>query len=272
MNIGQRIGDYEVVEVLGQGGMGQVYKVKNLVSERIEAMKVLLPNIEGESELAERFQREIKMQAALDHPNIAKLHTALRDSNQLLVIMEFVEGSSLEKVLAKGPLLARDAAGYASQVLDALAYAHGRGIVHRDVKPQNMMLTPAGVIKLLDFGIARVKTDSKLTKPGSTLGSLYYMSPEQIQGAEPDPRSDLYSVGIVLYEMVTGKRPFLGDTDYSIMAGHLQQVPVPPVQLVPWTLGPLNEIILMAIAKDPEKRFQSAEAFRTALQSEIGRA
>jgi serine/threonine protein kinase len=266
MNIGERVGDYEIVEVLGQGGMGQVYKVRNILSERIEAMKVLLPNLEGDSDLADRFLREIKVQAAFDHPNIAKLFTALRASNQLLMVMEFVEGTSLEKLLAKGPLLVGEAVDYASQVLNALAYAHGRGVVHRDIKPANMMRTSSGQVKLLDFGIAHM-ADSKLTKVGTTVGSLYYMSPEQVKGAPADPRSDLYSLGVVLYEMVTGKRPFQGDSPSSIMAAHLQQTPVAPSEMVPWVLGPLNEIILMAVNKDPEARFQSAEAFRNALQS-----
>jgi serine/threonine protein kinase len=266
MNIGERVGDYEIVEVLGQGGMGQVYKVKNVLSERIEAMKVLLPNMEGDSDLAERFLREIKVQAAFDHPNIAKLYTALRASNQLLMVMEFVEGTSMEKLLAKGPLLVGETVDYASQVLDALAYAHGRGVVHRDIKPANMMRTPAGKVKLLDFGIAHM-ANSNLTQVGTTVGSLFYMSPEQVKGGPADPRSDLYSLGVVLYEMVTGKRPFLGDSASAIMTAHLQQTPVAPNDMVPWVLGPLNEIILMAVAKDPDARFQSAAAFRNALQS-----
>ncbi len=266
MNIGDRIGDYEIVEILGQGGMGQVYKVKNVLSERIEAMKVLLPNMEGDSDLAERFLREIKVQAAFDHPNIAKLYTALRSSNQLLMVMEYVEGVSLEKMLAKGPLLVGEAVNYAGQVLDALGYAHGRGVVHRDIKPANIMITPSGNIKLLDFGIAHM-SNSNLTQVGTTVGSLFYMSPEQVKGGPADPRSDLYSLGIVLYEMVTGKRPFTGDSASAIMTAHLQQTPVAPNDMVPWVLGPLNEIILMAVAKDTQARFQSAAAFRNALQN-----
>jgi serine/threonine-protein kinase len=266
MNIGERVGDYEIVEVLGQGGMGQVYKVKNVLSERIEAMKVLLPNMEGDSDLAERFLREIKVQAAFDHPNIAKLYTALRASNQLLMVMEFVEGTSMEKLLVKGPLLVGETVDYASQVLDALAYAHGRDVVHRDIKPANIMRTPSGKVKLLDFGIAHM-ANSDLTQVGTTVGSLFYMSPEQVKGGPADPRSDLYSLGVVLYEMVTGKRPFVGDSASAIMTAHLQQTPVAPNDMVPWVLGPLNEIILMAVAKDPDARFQSAAAFRNALQS-----
>ena len=270
MNIGDRIGDYEIVEILGQGGMGQVYKVKNVLSERIEAMKVLLPNMEGDSDLAERFLREIKVQAAFDHPNIAKLYTALRSSNQLLMVMEYVEGVSLEKMLAKGPLLVGEAVNYAGQVLDALGYAHGRGVVHRDIKPANIMITPSGNVKLLDFGIAHM-SNSNLTQVGTTVGSLFYMSPEQVKGGPADPRSDLYSLGIVLYEMVTGKRPFTGDSASAIMTAHLQQTPVAPNDMVPWVLGPLNEIILMAVAKDSQARFQSATAFRNALKNVGGK-
>jgi len=267
MNIGDRVGDYEIVEVLGAGGMGQVYKVRNVLSERIEALKVLLPTLGGDTELADRFLREIKVQAALDHPNIAKLHTALRASNQLLMVMEFVEGVSLETLLKHGQLLVQDAVGYTSQLLDALGYAHARGVVHRDIKPANIMRTPAGTIKLLDFGIARITTDRKLTQTGTTLGSIYYMSPEQIKGSDPDPRSDLYSLGVVLYEMVTGKKPFQGDSNYSIMAAHLQQTPPPPIEVVPWVQGPSSDVIMKAIAKDPDARFQSAQEFRAALEN-----
>jgi serine/threonine-protein kinase len=267
MKIGERIGDYEIVEVLGTGGMGEVYKVRNVLSERFEAMKVLLPNLAGNPELAERFLREIKMQASLDHPNIAKLHTAFRDGNRLLMVMEFVEGLPLEKLLASGPVLTSDALSYAGQVLDALAYAHGRGVIHRDIKPANLMRTSSGTIKLLDFGIAHMKADPKLTQTGTTVGSLYYIAPELIKGAEPDPRCDIYSLGVVLYEMVTGRKPFTGDSQYSIMAAHMEGAPAAPADSVPWIPGPLSDVILKAIAKDPAARFQSAEAFKAALEA-----
>jgi serine/threonine protein kinase len=266
MKIGERVGDYEVLEVLGNGGMGEVYKVRNLLSERLEAMKVLLPNLAGDPGLAERFLREIKLQASLDHPNIAKLHTAFRDSNQLLMIMEFVEGVSVEKLLAHGALLTHDAINYTSQVLNALAYAHARGVVHRDIKPANLMRTPAETIKLLDFGIAHMKADHKLTQPGTTLGSLYYIAPELINGSEPDHRCDIYSLGVVLYEMVTGSKPFQGDSQYSILSAHVQSTPVAPAEAAPWVAGPLNDVILKAMAKDPAHRFQSAEAFKNEIE------
>ena len=267
MNIGERIGDYEIVQILGAGGMGQVYKVRNVLSDRIEAMKVLLPNLEGDPGLADRFLNEIKVQATLDHPNIAKLHTAFRAGNQLVMVMEFVDGTSLAQVLQRGPLPPSAAAAYASQVLDALAYAHAHGVIHRDIKPANIMLAADGHIKLMDFGIARVQADKRLTQTGSTVGSLFYMSPEQIKGSDPDGRSDLYSLGITMYEMVTGRRPFLGDSDFQIMSAHLQQSPMAPIEVIPGIPSGLSDIILMAIEKEPAARFQSAEAFRAALAS-----
>ncbi|MEO8051402.1 MAG: protein kinase [Acidobacteriota bacterium] len=267
MNIGERIGDYEIVEILGAGGMGQVYKVRNALSDRIEAMKVLLPNLEGDPGLADRFLNEIKVQATLDHPNIAKLHTAMRAGNQLVMVMEFVNGTSLSQVLQGGPLPPSTAAAYAAEVLEALGYAHAHGVIHRDIKPANIMLTSGGQIKLMDFGIARVQADRRLTQTGSTVGSLFYMSPEQIKGGDPDGRSDLYSLGITMYEMVTGRRPFLGDSDFQIMSAHLQQAPMAPIEVIPGIPAALSEIILMAIEKEPAARFQSAEAFRAALAS-----
>jgi serine/threonine-protein kinase len=271
--IGSRVGDYEVLEVLGAGGMGRVYKVRNVISDRVEAMKVLLPDLEGDGELADRFMREIKVQASLDHPNIAALHTALRLDNQLLMLMEYVEGVTIEEVLRSGPLPIDKAIDYTVQVLSALSYAHARGVVHRDLKPANMIVTASGVVKLMDFGIAKMAADHRLTQAGRTVGSLYYMSPEQIKGAaDLDPRSDLYSLGISLYEMVTGARPFQGDSEYSIMAAHLQTNPPPPIQLDPKLPPGVSEIILMSLEKDPAQRFQTADAFRGALLSVRGSA
>ncbi|HUI40445.1 MAG TPA: protein kinase [Terriglobia bacterium] len=264
---GQRIGDYEILGVLGAGGMGKVYKVRNVISDRIEAMKILLPDLAGQKDLADRFLREIKMLASLNHPNIASLRTALTVGNQLVMIMEFVEGTTLAARLAQGPIPPADTVDYIEQVLVALSYAHRQHIIHRDIKPANMMLTPQGLVKLMDFGIARSSADSGLTMTGTTLGSLYYMSPEQVKGEAVDARSDLYSVGVSLYELVTGRRPFQADSNYSLMAAHLQEAPKPPIELQPDLPAALNQIILMAMAKDPGQRFQSAEAFDNALRS-----
>ena len=270
MNIGERVGDYEIVAILGAGGMGQVYKVRNVISDRVEAMKVLLPNLGGDSALADRFLREIKVQATLDHPNIARLNTAQQVGNQLVMLMEYVEGSSIDALLKSGPMELSESLQCTSQVLDALSYAHARGVVHRDIKPANIMLTPSGVVKLMDFGIARMQADRPLTRTGTTVGSLFYMSPEQINGGLPDLRSDLYSLGVTLYEMVTGRRPFVGDSDYSIMAAHLQEKPVPPIEITAGVPLDLNDIILMAISKEPEQRFQNADAFQAAVRNFAG--
>lgn len=264
--VGDRVGDYEVLGVLGAGGMGQVYKVRNVISERLEAMKVLLPNLEHDPALADRFLREIKVLATLDHPNIAALRTAFRAGNQLVMVMELIEGRPLDELVRQGPVPIADALRYFSQALDALHYAHSRGVIHRDIKPANIMITPGGQVKLMDFGIAKAAGDRQLTRTGTTMGSLYYMSPEQITGAPLDARSDIYSMGVALYEVLTGTRPFRGDSEFSIMAAHLEGQVVPPIQVNP-LLGPrLNELILVAIAKDPNQRFQTAEAFRKALE------
>lgn len=266
LQVGSTVGDYQVMSVLGAGGMGKVYKVRNVISDRVEAMKVLLPDLGNAPELADRFIREIKVQASLEHPNIAALHTALRVENQLLMLMEFVEGVTLDQKLKEGPLPVEAAVDYTRQVLSALEYAHAHGVVHRDIKPANMMLTPTGVIKLMDFGIAKASTDNRLTMTGTTLGSLYYMSPEQIQGTVAvDARSDLYSAGVSLYELVTAKRPFDGTSQFEIMSAHLNKMPVPPVEVDPKLPQILNDVILMSVAKSPDARFQTAAAFRNAL-------
>jgi len=264
---GKRIGDYEILGVLGAGGMGQVFKVRNVISDRVEAMKILLPDLAGRQDLADRFLREIKVLAALNHPNIAALRTALTLGNQLVMVMEYVEGTSLATRLERGPIATAEAVNYVDQVLAALSYAHQRQVIHRDIKPANMMLTPEGVVKLMDFGIARTGTDRTLTATGTTLGSMYYMSPEQVKGGTTDARSDLYSLGVTLYEMVTGQRPFKADSDYSLMAAQVQQPPRPPIELRADLPAALNEIILLAMAKEPSQRFQSADAFRKALSS-----
>ena len=266
-NVGQKVGDYEVISILGLGGMGKVYKVRNVISDRAEAMKVLLPDLTSHQSLADRFLREIRLLASLNHPNIASLRTALTYENQLVMVMEFVEGETLANRIARAPISTADAVNYSDQILSALSYAHSHNIIHRDIKPANMMLTPQGVVKLMDFGIARSGTDGSLTSTGTTLGSLNYMPPEQVRGESADARSDIYSFGVSLYELLTGKLPFQGDSQYSLMTAHLNQEPQPPINLRADVPPELNQIILMAMAKSPADRFQSAEAFRNALKS-----
>jgi serine/threonine-protein kinase len=264
---GQHIGDYEILSILGLGGMGKVYKVRNVISDRVEAMKILLPDLSSNQGLADRFLREIRLLATLNHPNIAALRTALTYENQLVMIMEFVEGETLANRLARAPMSTSEAVNFSEQCLSALSYAHKQNIIHRDIKPANMMLTPQGIVKLMDFGIARSATDGALTSTGTTLGSLNYMPPEQVRGEQADARSDIYSFGVSLYEMLTGKLPFQGDSQYSLMTAHLNSNPPAPITLRHDLPESLNEIILIAMSKEPENRFQSADAFRAALSS-----
>ncbi len=263
--IGQRVGDYEVVSMLGAGGMGRVYRVRNLISDRTEAMKVLLPDLVVEQDLAGRFISEIRMLASFDHPNIAQFYTAFQVDNQLVMMMEFVEGYTLEQLATQGPLPESDTINYMQQVLSALSYAHGRGVVHRDIKPANIMLTSHGVVKLMDFGIAKAQREVDLTRPGTTMGSLYYMSPEQVRGEAVDARSDIYSIGIMMYELMAGRRPFEADSAYAILNQQCNVAPQPPVEINPQLPAALSEIILCALQKDPAYRFQNAQAVHNAL-------
>ncbi|HTZ90224.1 MAG TPA: serine/threonine-protein kinase [Alloacidobacterium sp.] len=267
LEVGQRVGDYEILALLGAGGMGRVYKVRNIISNREEAMKVLLPDYASEPELAARFMTEIRTLAGLEHPNIAQLRTAFQSQNQFVMIMEFVEGTTLEKLASQSQIPLDRVLEYSTQVLSALSYAHSRGVTHRDIKPANIMITSHGLVKLMDFGIAKSTNDMQLTRPGTTMGSVYYMSPEQVRGGTVDARSDIYSFGVTLYEMLTGRRPFQADTSYSVLNAQLNEAPMPPAQVNPALSQELNNIVLRAMVKRPDGRFQSAEEFRNALKS-----
>jgi hypothetical protein len=263
----RRIGDYEVLGALGAGGMGRVFKVRNVISNREEAMKILLPDFASDPDLAARFMAEIRTLATLDHPGIAQLRTAFQYQNQFVMVMEYVEGTTLEKLAAQARIPVDKTLDYSSQVLAALSYAHSRGVTHRDIKPSNIMITTHGLVKLMDFGIAKSTNDMQLTRPGTTMGSVYYMSPEQVRGGTIDARSDLYSFGVTLYEMLTGQRPFQADTSYSVLNAQLNQAPKPLVEINPAISPVLNNIVLHAMEKLPEQRFQTADEFRNALKT-----
>ena len=267
LEVGQRIGDYEVLALLGSGGMGRVYKVRNIISNREEAMKILLPDFASEPELAARFMTEIRTLAGLEHPNIAQLRTAFQFQIQLVMVMEFVEGTTLETLAGQTKIPLDRVIEYSSQVLSALSYAHSKGVTHRDIKPANIMITSHGLVKLMDFGIAKSTNDLQLTRPGTTMGSVYYMSPEQVRGGTVDARSDIYSFGVTLYEMLTGRKPFQADTSYSVLNAQLNEAPTPPAQVNPALSPELNNIVLRAMVKVPDGRFQTAEEFRNALKS-----
>lgn len=263
---GEKIGDYEVVAKLGAGGLGAVYEVKHLISQRREAMKILLPEQSSTPEMAERFRREVQTLAALHHVNIAALHTAFYNGSQLAMVMELVEGETLAKRRRKMDITLPQVLDYAAQILQALVYAHRLGVVHRDIKPSNIMITGSGEVKLLDFGIAFQEQSSQLTQTGYLLGSLSYMSPEQAGGGKATARSDLYSVGVTLYELLTGVLPITGETNYEILLGHMHKLPVPPHQLAPQVPIAVSDAAMRALAKDPAERFQTAEEFLQALR------
>jgi serine/threonine protein kinase len=268
-HVGQEIGQYRIVSILGAGSMGRVFQVEHLVTKRKEAAKVLHGDAVSDSQFL-RFMREIEVQGRLDHPNIAKVHNALHFQSSLILVLELVEGQSLEKLLQKGKLPVRSAIDYICQTLAGLGYAHDRGVVHRDVNPANLIITPDGCVKLTDFGLAKSLGDYQLTSDGDIVGSLHYMPPEQVRRqTEPDPRSDVYSTGAVLYELLTGKKLFESSDRLSLMIAQVQKQPIAPIEIAP-EIGPkLNEIVLRALEKDPNRRYQSAEEFRLALQHAV---
>src|SRR6516225_2118404 len=244
VSIGQRFGPYEVVARIGAGGMGEVYKARDTRLDRTVAIKV------SQEKFSERFGSEAHAVAALNHPHICQLY----DVGSNYLVMEFIEGTPL-----KGPLPVEKAVEYAGQILDALDAAHRKGITHRDLKPANILVTKQG-IKLLDFGLAKQSAPLKetdatqaLTHQGQIVGTLQYMSPEQLQGEEADARSDLFSFGCVLYEMLSGKRAFEGQSAASVIAAILEREPA-PLNLTP----PLERVIKTCLTKDPDHRFQNA--------------
>ncbi len=263
---GQKIGEYEVIAKLGAGGLGVVYEVRHLISERREAMKILLPDQSGAPEMVERFRREVQTLATLNHVNIAALHNAFHYENQLVMVMELIHGETLRELQLKGAIPLPQILDVIAQTLRALTYAHQLGVVHRDIKPSNIMISADGTVKLLDFGIALQQQTTGLTRAGYLLGSLNYMSPEQVGGQKATPRSDLYSVGVTLYELLTGRLPITGSNNYEIMMGHMQQVPIPPHQIVPSIPPELSVAAMRALEKDPARRFATAQEFLYAIQ------
>jgi serine/threonine protein kinase len=262
------IGTYRIVARLGGGGMGEVFQVEHLITKRVEALKILSGQASGTPEQRQRFLREIQLQASLSHPNIAAVHNAFWENDRLVMIMELISGRSLGSLLAEGRTPLRQCIDYACQALAALDYAHERGVVHRDISPANMIVTEGGTLKLMDFGLAKSMTNLRLTQSGTLVGSLYYTSPEQVRGcSEADGRSDLYSLGAVLYEMATGTKPFYSENPFTLMLAHVEQAPRRPSEVDASLPAELDDVLLKALEKDPEKRFQSAERFRRALET-----
>jgi serine/threonine-protein kinase len=265
VSIGDTVGGYRILEELGRGGMGRVYKVEHTVTRRVEAMKILAGGRPDGSQEAGRSLREIQLQASLDHPNIAAVHNAFWAGEDLVLVMELIHGRSLRRELEAGRVPLATTLDYAAQALSALSYAHSHGVIHRDISPGNMMIGPTGVLKLTDFGLATGPADARLSQSGAPLGSLWYMSPEQVRGAKSDARSDIYSLGAVLYELASGRKPFDGESAFAIMADQVGKAPQALHEIDPSLPQALSAVILRALEKDPDKRFQSSEEFREAL-------
>jgi serine/threonine-protein kinase len=252
-------GRYRVVRKLGTGGMANVYLAEDQELGRSVAIKMLDDRHSQDEQFVERFRREAKNAAGLSHPNIVSIYDRGEAEGTYYIAMEYLEGRTLKELLvARGPTPLPVAIDYARQILGAVGFAHRHGIVHRDIKPHNVVVAPDGRLKVTDFGIARSGT-SQMTETGSIIGTAQYLSPEQAKGAPVTPASDIYSVGIVLYEMLTGSVPFTGDTPLEIAMKHLSAVPEPPSERREDVPHELDAIVLRALAKDPEDRYQSAE-------------
>ena len=259
---------YEIVRRVGVGGMADVYLAEDTQLGRQVALKILHPQYAGDASFVERFRREALSAAKLQHPNIVQIYDSGQEGDFNFIVMEYVEGRSLKDYLSEvGQMEIREAARVAGEVLTALAYAHRTGLVHRDIKPGNILLSDDGKVQVTDFGIARAEAGSTMTQTGTILGTAYYLSPEQAQGLPLDGRSDIYSLGVVLYEMLTGRRPFEGDSPVSIAYKHVREMPRHPSNFRDDIPRPLEAIVLNSLAKRPEDRYSSAALMRRDLEA-----
>ncbi len=267
-------GRYRLLKLIGAGGMAQVYQAQDTLLERPVAVKVLRPQVErtADEPFLARFRQEARAAANLSHPNIVAIYDVGEGqfpneaAARPYIVMEFVAGRDLKTVIeAEAPLSVQRALDIAAQIAQALDHAHRAGLVHRDVKPQNVLLTPEGRVKVTDFGIARALAGSSISEAGVVLGTVHYLSPEQAAGEAATPLSDVYALGVILYEMLTGRLPFTGETPVAVAVKHLQEEPVPPRDYNPLLPPPIEDLILQALEKEPAHRFASAQELAQAL-------
>jgi serine/threonine-protein kinase len=267
--IEKEVGNYRILEKIGEGGMGIVYKAIDQSLDRLVAVKALNSEYCGYPDAFKRFKREARMQANLNHTNIAKIYEFLTDRGQGWLVMEYVEGETISAMLQRrGPFTHGDAVPLFKQVLLGVGKAHQAKIVHRDIKPANLMVNRQGIVKIMDFGIAKDVTGGAggLTSTGTRMGTASYMAPEQIRRQPVDTRTDIYSLGVTLYQMLTAKLPFLRGTDVEIQYDHLNTPPPPPSRYSPLIPRGIENAVLKALQKDPDKRFQTTEEFGAALE------
>ncbi len=258
--VGQTISHYNILQKLGQGGMGIIYKAEDVLLKRTVVLKFLPPDLTDDVEARERFIHEAQAASALDNPNICTIYEIGKsEQNQMFISMAYYEGETLKDLISRGPLSVEQAVDIARQIAAGLSAAHEHEIVHRDIKPANMIVTRDGVVKILDFGLAKLKGRTKVTKTGSTLGTLSYMSPEQAKGDEVDTRTDIWSLGVVLYEMLAGRLPFQSDYGDAVLYMIVNEEPKSLSSLCGEAPANLERIVTKCLVKNPERRYQSAK-------------
>ena len=262
---------YEILEKIGSGGMATVYKAKCHVLNRYVAIKILRDEFTTDEEFVKRFEVEAQAAASITHPNIVSVYDVGVDGNLHYIVMELIKGKTLKEIIVEenGPLPWKWSVNISIQIASALEVAHKNHIIHRDIKPHNIIITEDGVAKVTDFGIAKAASNSTITAFGTTIGSVHYFSPEHARGGYTDEKSDLYSLGVVMYEMLTGRVPFDADTPVSVALKHMQEEPKPPIEVNPNIPKAVNDIIMKALKKDPNLRYQTATSFVADLQRSL---